>query len=75
MRLVFPLNLNSPHRVYPHGMVLEVFWGVVEGYTSPRILVEVFGRSLSSGFLSSHLPDQAQIIPWGGTPPGEVPHG
>ena len=66
MGLVFPLDLNSPHSVNPCGKVLEVFWGVVEGYTSPRILVEVFGRSLSSGLLSSHQPDQDQSCPWGG---------
>ena len=70
MGLVFPLDLNSPHLVNPCGKVLEVFWGVVEGYTSPRILVEVFDRSLSSGLLSSHQPDQTQTIPpGGGVPP------
>ena len=65
-----PLDLNSPHQVYPRGMVLEVFWGVFEGYTGLRVLVEVFGRSLFSGLLSSHHPDLDQITPGGVTPPG-----
>ena len=73
MGLVFPLDLNSSHQVYPRGVVLEVFWSVVEGYTSPRILVEVFGRSLSSGLLSGHQPDHTQINAWGGTPQAHFP--
>ena len=66
-----PLDLDSPHHAYPRGMVLEVFWSVFEGYTRPRVLVEVFGRSLFSGLLSSHQPDQVQITPGGGPPPQE----
>ena len=66
MGLVFPLDLNSRPQVYPHGMVLEVFWGVFEGYTGLRVLVEEFGRSLFSGLLSSHQSDQVQITPGGG---------
>ena len=54
-------------------MVLEVFWGVFEQYTSPRAVVEVFGRSLFSGLLSRHQPDQVPMTPGGGggvLPPG-----
>ena len=54
MGLVFPLILNSPDQLYPRGKVLEVFWDVFEGYTSPGVLVEQFGKPLLSGLLSSH---------------------
>ena len=55
MSITNPLDLSSLCQVYPCGMVLEVFWGVFEGYTSPRVLVECLGRSLCSDVLSSHL--------------------
>ena len=72
MGLVFPLVLNSPDQVYPCGKVLEVFWGVFEGYTSPGVLVECLGRSICSAVLSSHHSDQARSAPGGGvTPPGD----
>ena len=65
-----PLDLDSPHHAYPRVMVLEVFWGVFEQYTSPRALVEVFDRSLFSGLLSRHQPDQVPMTPGRGPPPG-----
>ena len=61
--IVNPLDLDSPHHAYPRVMVLEVFWGVFEQYTSPRALAEVFGRSLFSGLLSRHQPDQVPMTP------------
>ena len=64
------LHLNSSHQIYPHGMVLEVFWGVFEGYTGLMVLVEAFGRSLFSGLLSRHQPDQVPMRPGEGPPPG-----
>ena len=66
---MIPLDLDSPHQVYPRGMILEVFWVVFEGYTTPRVLVEVFGRSLWSGLLSSHHTRSGPNAP-GGVPPG-----
>ena len=71
MGLVFPLVLNSPDQVYPCGKVLEVFWGVFEGYTRPRVLVELFGKSLFSGLLSRHHPRPGPQTPGGVTPPQE----
>ena len=42
-----PLDLDSPHHAYPRVMVLEVFWGVFEGYTGLRVLVEAFAGPFS----------------------------
>ena len=75
MGLVSPLDLNSPHSVNPCGKVLEVFWGVVEGYTSPRRLVEVFGRSFSSGLLSGINQIHVQKASGGVPPPEALAHG
>ena len=61
-----PLDLDDPHHAYPRGMVLEVFWSVFEHYSSPRTLVEVFGRSLFSGLLSRRQSDQGPNAPGGG---------
>ena len=60
MGLVFPLVLNSPYQVYPRGKVLEVFWGVFEGYTRGR------ASGPGSWIIDSWVKNGTRLVPGSG---------